>query len=263
MAEDNANKSKRDITLERLKVKYPDGNFEDDEAIFSQINDDYDSYDNELATYKEHEKGLADMFSADPRSAAFLTDWRDGEDPVVGLVRKFGVEIKDVLDDPEMQEKIAEANKEYLERVAQEKELEETYQANLVESLETISSIQEEKGYSDEQIDQAFEWLMGVIQDGVVGKFTPEIIDMAMKAQNYDADVAQAEAEGEVKGRNARIKEQLRTRKQGDGIAALDGKSGVTQEGEPMPNMGVIGRYGDSMQSIWERGGEKRTKYNN
>lgn len=263
MAETNADKSKRDITLERLKVKYPDGNFEDDEAIFGQINDDYDSYDNELATYKEHEKGLADMFSADPRSAAFLTDWRDGEDPVVGLVRKFGVEIKDVLDDPEMQEKIAEANKEYLERVAQEKELEETYQANLVESLETISSIQEEKGYSDEQIDQAFEWLMGVIQDGVVGKFTPEIIDMAMKAQNYDADVAQAEAEGEVKGRNARIKEQLRTRKQGDGIAALDGKSGVTQEGEPMPNMGVIGRYGDSMQSIWERGGEKRTKYNN
>lgn len=263
MAETNADKSKRDITLERLKVKYPDGNFEDDEAIFGQINDDYDSYDNELATYKEHEKGLADMFSADPRSAAFLTDWRDGEDPTIGLVRKFGVEIKDVLDDPEMQEKIAEANKEYLDRVAQEKELEETYQANLTESLETISSIQEEKGYSDEQIDQAFEWLMGVIQDGVVGKFTPEIIDMAMKAQNYDADVAQAEAEGEVKGRNARIKEQLRTRKQGDGIAALDGKSGVTQEGEPMPNMGAIGRYGDSMQSIWERGGEKRIKYNN
>lgn len=233
MAEDNANKSKRDITLERLKVKYPDGNFEDDEAIFSQINDDYDSYDNELATYKEHEKGLADMFSADPRSAAFLTDWRNGEDPVVGLVRKFGVEIKDVLDDPEMQEKIAEANKEYLDRVAQEKELEETYQANLAESLETISSIQEEKGYSDEQIDQAFEWLMGVIQDGVIGKFTPEIIDMAMKAQNYDADVAQAEAEGEVRGRNAKIEEKLRTRKAGDGLVALEGNNGNTGSRKP------------------------------
>lgn len=233
MAEDNANKSKRDITLERLKVKYPDGNFEDDEALFSQINDDYDSYDNELATYKEREKGLADMFSADPRSAAFLTDWRNGEDPVVGLVRKFGVEIKDVLDDPEMQEKIAEANKEYLDRVAQEKELEETYQANLAESLETISSIQEEKGYSDEQIDQAFEWLMGVIQDGVVGKFTPEIIDMAMKAQNYDADVAQAEAEGEVRGRNAKIEEKLRTRKTGDGLVALEGNNGSTGSRKP------------------------------
>ena len=233
MAEDNANKSKRDITLERLKVKYPDGNFEDDEAIFSHSNDDYDSYDNELATYKEHEKGLADMFSADPRSAAFLTDWRNGEDPVVGLVRKFGVEIKDVLDDPEMQEKIAEANKEYLDRVAQEKELEETYQANLAESLETISSIQEEKGYSDEQIDQAFEWLMGVIQDGVIGKFTPEIIDMAMKAQNYDADVAQAEAEGEVRGRNAKIEEKLRTRKAGDGLVALEGNNGNTGSRKP------------------------------
>ena len=260
MAENKEDKSKRDITLERLKVKYPEGNFEDDEAIFSQINEDYDKYDSEIEGYKEREGAFAEMFDADPRSATFIMNMKNGEDPAVGLVRQFGLEIRDVLDDPEMQEKIAEANKEYLDRVAKEKELEETYQANLAESLTTISSVQEEKGYSDEQIDQAFEWLMGIIQDGVVGKFTPEVVEMALKAQNYDADVAQAEAEGEVKGRNARIEEKLRTRKQGDGTAVLDGKSGGSSI-PPSPELGAIGRYGGDNQNIWERGGEKRTKY--
>lgn len=260
MADKERDKTKRDVTLERLQVKYPDANFEDEESLFGQINDDYDNYDSEIATYKQHERELSDMYSADPRSAAFLTNWRQGEDPVVGLVRQFGVEIKDVLDDPEMQEKIAEANKEYLDRVAQEKELEDMYQSNLNESLLSISAIQEEKGYTDEQIDQAFDWLVRIIQEGVLGKFSPEVIEMAMKAQNYDNDVAQAEAEGEVKGRNARIEEKLRTRKQGDGTASLDGKNGSGSV--PLaPELGAIGRYGDGTQNIWERGGERRTTY--
>ena len=70
------------------------------------------------------------MMSADPRSAQYLTDWANGEDPVVGLVRNFGAEIKDVLEDPEMQDKLAEANKEYVERVAKNKALEEEYSNN-------------------------------------------------------------------------------------------------------------------------------------
>lgn len=38
-------KSKRDLAMERIKAKYPDKSFDDDEAFFGQINDDYDDYD--------------------------------------------------------------------------------------------------------------------------------------------------------------------------------------------------------------------------
>ena len=41
-------KSKRESFLERLKGKYPDKQFADDEEIYGAINDDYDNYDNEL-----------------------------------------------------------------------------------------------------------------------------------------------------------------------------------------------------------------------
>ena len=226
MDENKEVKSIRDRHIERLRSKYPDKKFEDDDEIYGQIYDDYDEYEKELDSYKSREKALSDMFAADPRSAQLLTNMHNGEDPVIGLVRNFGVEIKDVLDDPEMQDKIAEANKEFIERAAKSKQLDDEYEQNLEASLETLRAYQAEKGMSDEQIDAAVEYLLGIISDGVMGKFSRETIDMACKALNYDADVAAAGEEGEIAGRNAKITETLRKNKKGDGTAPLGGKNG-------------------------------------
>lgn len=146
-------KSNRDRYMERLKTKYPDKEFADDEALFGQTNDDYDSYDNELSGYREREKALSDLFASNPRSAAFLTDWRKGEDPIIGMVRKFGDDFKAALEDPEKQEALAAANKEFAERIAQEKEYEGEYQKNLNETLTTLETMQQDEGLSDEDID--------------------------------------------------------------------------------------------------------------
>lgn len=87
-------KSNRERYTDRLKAKYPDKEFADDEALFAQINDEYDGLDKELSGYKEREKALSDLFASNPRSAAFLTDWRKGEDPIIGMIRKFGDDLK-------------------------------------------------------------------------------------------------------------------------------------------------------------------------
>lgn len=226
MAENNEVKSRREQQLERLRKKHPEKKFEDDEEIYGQISDDYDEYEGELEGYRGREKTLADMFAADPRSAQFLTDMHNGTDPVLGLIRNFGVEIKDVLDDPEMQEKIAEANKEYVERLAKSKKLDEEYEVNLGATLETLRQYQADKGMSDEQIDKVVVFLLGIVRDGVMGKFSVETLDLACKALNYDSDVAAASEEGEVAGRNAKITEKLRKSAKGDGTAPLGGKNG-------------------------------------
>lgn len=226
MADTNEVKSRRDQHLERLRKKYPEKKFEDDEEIYGQISDDYDNYEAELERYRARDKSLSDMFAADPRSAQFLTDMHNGIDPVIGLVRNFGVEIKDVLDDPEMQDKIAEANKDYVERVAKSKKLDEEYEKNMGTTLETLRQFQSERGMSDEQIDKLYELLLGIVRDGVMGKFSTETLDMASKALNYDADVATAGEEGEIAGRNAKIVEKLRKSKKGDGTAPIGGKNG-------------------------------------
>lgn len=229
MAETN-NKTKRELFSERMKSKYPDREFADDEELFGQINSDYDDYDNQLAGYKDREGKLTEMFSADPRSASFLMSWKEGGDPVTEFVRRFGTEIKERIDDPEWQEQLAAANKEYVERVAKEKEYEEMYNKNLDESKAMLAEMQKENGLSDEQVDEAFNLLLGIIRDGVLGKFSRETMDMAMKAINHDADVETAAYEGEVRGRNTKIDEKLRKQKQGDGLAQLDGKNNGVQQ---------------------------------
>lgn len=249
--------SNRDRYTERLKAKYPDREFADDEALFGQINDDYDGYDKELEEYKGREKALSDLFASNPRSAAFLTAWRNGEDPIVVLVRQFGDDFKAALEDPDKQEALAAANKEYAERITKESEYDEQYQKNITETLSTIEKVQQEDGLSDDDIDKAMDLLIGIMKDGLLGKFSPESIRMALKALNHDTDVEQADREGEVRGRNTKIEEKLRRGGRNDGTADLAGKNGGGGGANRMPDLGAIDK-GYGTQNIWERGGEKR-----
>ncbi len=219
--------SKRDAHLARLKKNYPDKEFEDDEALFGQIGEDYDRYESENSAMREREQTLSDMFAKDPRSAYFLNDMRQGVDPVIGLVRRFGMEVKDVLDDPDMQAELEEANKEYLERVAKSRELDEEYERNMQETLATtLPQYQQRMGLRDDDIDKICAAWLQIVRDGVLGKLTEETIVLISNALNHDADVANAQAEGEVAGRNAKIGMQLRRREAGDGVRSLAGRNG-------------------------------------
>lgn len=253
-------KSNRERYSERLKARYPDKEFTDDEALFGQINDDYDNYDNELKGYQEREKSLSDLFSSDPKSAAFLMDWRNGEDPIAGMIRRYGDDFKAALEDPEKQEALAAASKEYTERIAMEKGYEEQYQKNIAETLATIESLQKEEGIEDNEIDDIITFLTNIMKEAVLGKYSKESIIMARKAINHDADVAIADREGEVRGKNTKIEEKLRKNNKSDGTANLSGKNNTTTK--PMPDLGAIGKYGQGYENIWERGGEKRKRYN-
>lgn len=259
--DNNQVKSKRDLLRERVQKRYPDKDFSDDEAFYGQLNDDFDAQDKELSGYNEREKAFSDIFTSDPRSASFITDWRKGEDPAIGLIRRFGPEIKDAIDDPDMQEKIAEANKEYVDRVAASKKLDEEYQKNIAETLSYLSKMQEEKGLPDDQIDNVMEFLIGIVHDGIVGKFSPETIHMAMKALNHDTDVEDADRTGEVRGRNAKINETLRKGKKGDNMPQLDGQNNRGGGGQPKRSLGALDNFAEG-DDIWARGGEKRRRAN-
>jgi len=257
-ADNQVVKTKRESMTERLKGRYPDMDFADDEALFGRIFDDYDEYDKNISDYQGREKAMSDMFQKDPRSASFLQNWRNGADPVVELVRNFGTEIKDAIDDPERLEAIAAANQEFVERVAENKKLEEEYNRNLPETLNTIAAMQEE-GIADEEIDAAMELLDKIYKEALVGKFTRESIEMAMKALKHDEDVAAAAHEAEVRGKNATVEEKLRKpNKQGDGVTALGGKNGGGGRVAKPRNLGALDNFGDNNKTIWERGNEKR-----
>ena len=226
MAENQPPKSRREQFGERLKAKYPDREYADDEAMFGQADDDYASYEEQLGQYRDREKSLSDLLSKDPRSAQFITDMAKGTDPWIAVVERLGIDgWTELINDPSKQEELAEANKKYVERLAKEKSLEEEYNANFGESLKVLEQIQQEQGLSDETIDAAMDILIGEANDAIVGKFSREAIERALKSLNRDADIENARIEGEVAGRNAKIEENLRKPKGGDGMPNLAGNN--------------------------------------
>ena len=227
-------KSKRDVMLERLKVRYPDKDFSDEEAVYGQISDDYDEYDNDIEGLKQREATFLELFNKDPKFAQFMAEAANGADPWLVVIERLGIDgVMDLMNDPEKKAEYAAKNAEYVARVAKEKELEAEYEANKDESSALLDKVQEERGLSDEMRDEIIGTVMRIAQDAVMGKITIGTIDMVLNAISHDADVENARSEGVVAGRNAKIDEKLRTAKEGDGLpnGSASGSAPVQKKG--------------------------------
>ena len=234
MKENEQPMTNRERFSARMKSKYPEREFADDEDMFGQIEIDYTDYEDQLGKYKEREGKLNELFSRDPRSAQFITDMAKGKDPWIAVIERVGVDgISDIMNDPSKQEEYAAANKAYMERLAKEKSYEEEYNKNLADSMALLSEIQQKKGLSDDMVDAAMNLIIGIANEAIMGKFSKDTIKMALKALKYDADMENAKEEGMISGRNQRIEEKLRKQGGGDGMPVMDGANNAP---EPMRN---------------------------
>lgn len=219
-------RSKRDLVGAKLKKKYPDRDYADDEALFGQINDDYDEYDKELSKYKDRESRLTDLLNSDPSSAQFIADLAKGVDPWIAVIDRLGIDgVTDLINNPEKQAEYAAANKKYVERLAKEKDMQAEYEKNISESMSMLESMQKEQQLSDDVMDAAMDLVMKMANEAIVGKFSRETVEMALKAIRHDSDMSNARSEGMVAGRNSRIEEKLRKPVSGDGQPDLGGSN--------------------------------------
>ena len=222
MAENENQKTKRELFAERLKSRYPDREFADDEAMYGQAGEDYDAYENELSGYRERESKLEELFAKDPKNAQFLADMARGEDPWLVVIERLGTDgITELLNDPEKKAAYEEANKRYAERLAKEKEIEAEYDRNMEESQRVREELDAIHGV--EAVDAALGVIDQMTKDAIMGKVTKEAVEMAMKIVNRDADLANARSEGEIAGRNAKIEERMRRQQTGDGMPQMGG----------------------------------------
>lgn len=211
-------KSKRDALRERMLKRNPELNVDDPEAYSGGISDYLDELDGQIGEYRGREEKLTNMMNADPRSAYLLASIDNGEDLILSLVKLLGTNIRDILDDPD-----SEASKEYARRAADGMKHDAETEANIEETKKIIAAWQEENGLSDEEGNAVLDFLQGVLEDGMDGKVSHDSLNMGLKAIRHDEDVAEAADAAEIRGKNARVKEELRKRKETDGISALDG----------------------------------------
>lgn len=195
--------SNREQYLARMKARRGDVDYEDEEARYGAFLQDDDDRESALTKHRESDSKLSGMFKKDPRFAALLNDAMEGGDVPTSLIKRFG---KDMLEaDDENLAKYAEANQEYLNKVAESDKLYQEQQANLAESEAAMQAFKDAKGMDDD----AFEGFIGkvyeTLENGFMAKLTTEFMEIFYKGLSYENDVRKAADAGLVEGRNQKI----------------------------------------------------------
>lgn len=245
----------RGAMRDHLKSRYADKDWESatDDEMDEQSIKDYDELRGRMAERDKADEAMGKLFSENGQAASFLMGMANGEDFLVNLQKNFGADIVEAMQNPDKLEELSKANKEFQQKVAKNKELQAAWEQNMATSLENIAAKQEELGLSDEDVEKGMDKLADIVNEYNNGNLSMETIQMFLKAENHDADVAAASREGEVKGRNANIEEKLRkSRKENGSVPNLGGQNRHA-EGRRIErsDMGVGG-------NIWERGNFKR-----
>ena len=212
-------KSKKDELYDYLRNKNPEFNADDEEGVYSTIKGVIDDSDSYKAKREQTDKNISDRFNQDPRFAQFfLGSIQPDANPLNELLKVYGEDLRAYLDDPDNAEELGKAQKEYLDKIAKGKELEDQYSTNLEASLTRLDEYQASKGLTDEQVDEVINSLVSDAENIIMGVFTPELIDSKLKSMNYDQDVAVAKEEGVIEGANKKIDEVKKATKANDNI---------------------------------------------
>lgn len=216
-AENQALTSSRDRLKSRLSQRYPDRQFTGQDGIDAQdVMDDsleemfgeYESRENE---YNENSRRLNDLFASDPRIGALFMRWAEGGNIMEHLIEDFGDEFLDALASDEGKQKFLDAQARWIDKVNKNKQADEEAAANFEKSIETLNAFQQEHNLTDEEAIAVFDKIHQIGTDMVRGIYTAESLNLALNAINHDKDVATAKAEGELAGRNEKIREKMRS----------------------------------------------------
>ena len=98
-----------------------------------------------------------------------------------------------------------------------------------------------------------------LLEDIEKGKLRKDTVKALLQSLHYDRDIAAANKEGEIKGRNTKIEELMAERERTANIHMPTGAH-TSLRVSPPPHV-IGGLAAADRRTIWERGNEKRTVY--
>lgn len=187
----------------RFSKRHSDVDFEDKEARYAAMNDDADM----LGKYEESGRALSSMLDNNKWLAAMVLDsTRKGMHPFEWMASQ-GIDIKAALEDEELGKKVADQITKYQEKVAEQEKHTEELTKNLQKSREAL----DELGLSDEEADELYGKVWGVIADAEEGNITPDTWKLFKNAYNYDSDISSARDEAAMQARNEKIQNKVQS----------------------------------------------------
>lgn len=242
-AENQEVKTSRAKLDERLAKRFPDRDFSGknvrDGQNVQELYDDsleemFGEYDAREAEYNSHSERLSALFKNEPRAAKVFMAWASGGDLMEQLIENFGDEFRDALDSEEGRNRFLDAQNRWIQKVADNRKADEEAAANFETSVATLQKFQQEHNLSDEEAIAVFDRVHKIGTDMVQGIYTVDSFLLALNAINHDKDVETARAEGQISGRNEKIREKLRDESQTRNLPPAVGGQGASA-GEMKP----------------------------
>lgn len=191
---------------ERLKKRFADREFNSDEDWDNAAEEAYAEDEESLNVFKDNNKIIDEVIASDKDLAAIIADIVANHIPFrAAVAKRFSPEdlvAKEGDDDYEYYQK------SYEERVATGKEIQRIAQERLKnedEAYDNIDAFCEKKGYSDEDKKEFIGYINEFYNSLSMRKITPDILQTIDNARHYEADMASAEENGFIAGKNENI----------------------------------------------------------
>lgn len=200
--------TQRQRFLQRFAGRFDDLNPADEENYYERANklmDDYEAY--ESAT-----KNLLDAIDGNEQFMQMITQacTQEDFDPVVWMIEQEGIDLQEVMNNPDYAAVLAKAHSRHLEEEARAREIDNEMRQNLPLSLEAISQRATELGIDEAKKNDIVARLWQLGESMVKGVLPVEFFDLMVKGEGYDEEVEAAYKRGRDEGLNIRIDEHLR-----------------------------------------------------
>lgn len=168
-----------------------------------------------ISQNRKQNQQLADALERDPRLAQMMIDIIAGKrNAHSALARYFGGDMGRISEDSPEFEEMLQADEERREELMRAAADRRAYDDNLTASRSVIESFCKQRGY--EPADFMNRVWEGIVMPILSGNYTLDVCTALDNALNYEQDVENAFAAGDIKGRNTNIQ---RMREQfGDGM---------------------------------------------
>ena len=219
---------------ERLKKRFADREFNSDEDWDNAAEEAFAEDEESINVFKDNNKIIDEVIASDKDLAAIIADIVANHIPFrAAVAKRFS---PDELIAKEGDEDYDYYQKSYEERVATGKEIQRIAQERLKnedEAYDNIDAFCEEKGYSDEDKKEFIKFINEFYNSLSMRKVTPEILQTLDNARHYEDDMASAEENGFVAGKNENIaatRAAEKAKAAGDGVPVPQGAGNPVSE---------------------------------
>lgn len=214
----------------RIKSKYPDQEFADDEAFFQKASEELDNLEQYRNNNMDANKALMEIFDAEPVVAEVLKDMVKGASFREAIARHFSPdELMPGEGDPDEEgwKRNAEARSR---KLADNEIMNRTRSENDEFSVRSIQEFAQETGLDEGKAEEFLTAVGEALDEVYSGKISKSFLTSMWKALNHENDVKNAEAAGKIAGKNEKINTIKETKPSGDGLPNLGGGGAPPRE---------------------------------